>query len=109
MVPLGAGSRLFLVAIGPSMQLVSVGTALSGIGFSFVFTRLGPEAMPRTPSEQWGLAMGSYNALLHLTLGLGSPTLGGSAQFFGPGSVFAVAAIAAPVTVPLVLLLKDTG
>jgi predicted MFS family arabinose efflux permease len=69
-----------LIAIG--------GTALARAGFSLVFQSLWLEAVQRAPENNRGLAMGTYNAFLDLTLGLGIPALGFLGGHVGLWSVF---------------------
>ncbi|WP_353474226.1 arabinose transporter [Salipiger sp. H15] len=97
---------LFIVVLSPGMMLATLGVALAGVGFSLVFPGLGLEAILRAPEQQRGLAMGTYNAFLDLTLGLGSPLLGAAAHVFGLGAVFAVAGLGALLAIPLVLRLQ---
>lgn len=99
-------SGLALVAFSPNMPLATFGVALAGIGFSLVFPGLGLEAMARASEEQRGLAMGTYNAFLDLTLGLGSPLLGLAGTTFGLSSVFVIAGVSALLAVPVSLRLK---
>ncbi|WP_206078449.1 arabinose transporter [Poseidonocella sp. HB161398] len=94
---------LFIVVLSSGMMLATLGVALAGVGFSLVFPGLGLEAMRRAPEEQRGLAMGTYNAFLDLTLGLGSPLLGAAAHVFGLGAVFTIAGLGAVLAIPLVL------
>lgn len=94
---------LFIVAFSPGMPLATTGVALSGIGFSLVFPGLGIEAMARAPEEQRGLAMGTYNMFLDLTLGLGSPVLGYAAEHAGIASVFVLAGCGAVLAIPLAI------
>jgi predicted MFS family arabinose efflux permease len=82
-----------------------VGTAVAGVGFSLVFPSLGLEAVRRAPADNRGLAMGTYNAFLDLTLGLGSPALGYLGGHLGLGSVFFASAVAAALAIPITVLL----
>jgi hypothetical protein len=70
---------------------------------------LGIEAVNRAPAESRGLAMGTYNAFLDLTLGLGSPALGFLAGRAGLESVFIASAVAAVLAIPIALRLLATG
>jgi len=54
--------------------------------------------------------MGTYNAFLDLTLGIGSPALGWLASHAGLGSVFVASAIAAILAIPIAIaLLNNRG
>jgi MFS family permease len=96
---------LVLIALAPSESLAIVGAAVAGAGFSLVFPSLGIEAVRRAPSESRGLAMGTYNAFLDLTLGFGSPGLGFLAGKAGLNAVFLVSAVAAVLAIPIVAIL----
>ncbi|TCM07416.1 MFS transporter [Sphingomonas sp. PP-CC-3G-468] len=67
---------LLVIGLAGSGGFAMVGAAIAGAGFSLVFPSLGLEAVRRAPPERRGLAMGTYNAFLDLTLSLGSPVLG---------------------------------
>jgi len=96
---------LAMIGLAGSPALAIVGAAICGVGFSLVFPSLGLEAVRRAPAESRGLAMGTYNAFLDLTLGLGSPALGWLGGAAGLGSIFIGSAIAALLAVPIALRL----
>lgn len=96
---------LLTIGFAGSGGLAMVGAAIAGTGFSLVFPSLGLEAVRRAPPERRGLAMGTYNAFLDLTLGIGSPALGWLAGRAGIGAVFVASAVAAILAAPLVLTL----
>jgi MFS family permease len=96
---------LAAIAIAPSGPIAMVGAAFAGAGFSLVFPSLGLEAVRRAPADNRGLAMGTYNAFLDLTLGLGSPALGYLAGRAGLGAVFAASAVAALLAIPITIQL----
>jgi MFS family permease len=100
---------LLIIAVAPSGLIAMAGTALAGAGFSLVFPSLGLEAARRAPIGNRGMAMGTYNAFLDLTLGLGSPALGYLASHMGLRSVFWASALAATLAVPMAcrLLIKS--
>lgn len=99
---------LVVVAIAPSGLIAMVGAAVAGAGFSLVFPSLGIEAVRRAPADNRGLAMGTYNAFLDLTLGLGSPGLGFLGGHVGLNSVFLTSAVAAVLAVPIAIRLQMT-
>jgi len=87
-----------------------IGAGVAGAGFSLVFPSLSLEVVKRAPPENRGLAMGTYNAFLDLTLGIGSPALGWLASHAGLGSVFVASAIAAILAIPIAIaLLNNRG
>jgi MFS family permease len=96
-----------LVLIGTTnvSWIAMVGSAVSGMGFSLVFPSLGIEALKKAPIECRGLAMGTYNAFLDVTLGFGSPALGFLAGKFRLESVFIASAIAAVLSIFITLYL----
>lgn len=99
---------LLMIGTAGSGGFAMIGSAISGIGFSLVFPALGLEAVSRAPAESRGLAMGTYNAFLDLTLGLGSPAIGLLGSLAGLGAVFVMSAIAALVAIPIALRLMRT-
>ncbi len=100
---------LGLVAGAGSPGMAMVGAALAGAGFALVYPGLCIEILRRVPAENRGIAMGSYNACLDITLGFGSPMLGYIAGQLGMASVFSVSAVAAvlAVVVTLVIILRN--
>ena len=96
---------LAMIGVARAPALATIGAAISGIGFSLVFPSLGLEAVRRAPAESRGLAMGTYNAFLDLTLGFGSPALGWLGGAAGLGSIFIGSAVAALLAIPIALLL----
>lgn len=96
---------LVLVGTSSVSWVAMVGAAVSGMGFSLVFPGLGIEALKRAPIESRGLAMGTYNAFLDVTLGFGSPALGFLAGKCGLESVFLASAMAAALSIFITLYL----
>ncbi len=96
---------LGMIGFANSARLAMSGAAICGAGFSLVFPSLGLEAVKRAPAESRGLAMGTYNAFLDLTLGFGSPALGWLGGSAGLGSIFIGSAVAALLAVPIALRL----
>lgn len=99
---------LVMIGAAPEAWIAIVGAAVCGAGFSLVFPGLGVEAVRRAPAESRGLAMGTYNAFLDLTLGFGSPALGLLAGRAGLGAVFIASAVAAILAIPIALRLLFT-
>jgi MFS family permease len=96
---------LAMIGLANSSAVAIVGAGICGVGFSLVFPSLGLEAVNRAPAKSRGLLMGTYNAFLDLTLGLGSPALGWLGGTAGLGSIFLGSAVAALLAVPIALLL----
>jgi MFS family permease len=96
---------LVMIGVAGSAGLAMIGAAICGAGFSLVFPSLGLEAVRRAPPASRGLAMGTYNAFLDLTLGFGSPALGWLGGAAGLGSIFIGSAVAALLAVPIALRL----
>jgi MFS family permease len=94
---------LGLIVIGAaSAEWIAVGGAIvAGAGFSLVFPSLGLEAVSRVAPASRGMAMGTYNAFLDLTLGIGSPALGFLAGKAEIGAVFYASAVTAVLAVPV--------
>jgi MFS family permease len=86
-----AGLALIWFASTPA--LAAAGAALTGFGYSLVYSSLGVEAVNRAPPQSRGLAMGAYTVFLDVALGFGSPALGLLAGWTGVGSVFLASAI----------------
>jgi MFS family permease len=97
---------LWLIGTASSGAIATIGSVVAGAGFSLVCPSLGLEAVSRARSDQRGLAMGTYNAFLDLTLGIGSPALGWLGAHAGLGSVFLAAAVAAVLAVPVAMVLR---
>ena len=96
---------LALIGMATAGWVAILGAAIAGAGFSLVFPGLGLEVVQRVPSAHCGIAMGTYNAFLDLTLGLGSPLLGLFAARAGIASVFEASAVAAVLAIPVALRL----
>ncbi|MFV0574191.1 MAG: arabinose transporter [Vibrio sp.] len=86
--------------------LAIIGAIISGVGFSLVFPSLGSIVVKNVPERSRGIAMGTYNAFLDLTLGIGSPLLGILADRLDVNSVFAVSALASFIVIPLIMLFE---
>jgi len=84
---------LVLIWLAPSMLVALAGVVLSGLGYSLVYPGLGVEALRRAPSENRGLAMGTYTAFLDLSLGVSGPLLGLVAGSAGLNAIFIVSAV----------------
>lgn len=92
---------LAMIGLANAGWMAIVGAIIAGAGFSLVFPGLGLEAVRRVAAANRGMAMGTYNAFLDLTLGLGSPLLGLLAGRAGIGAVFDASALAALIAIPV--------
>lgn len=99
---------LMMIGMAASGWSAILGSIVSGAGFSLVFPGLGIEAVKRAPAESRGMAMGTYNAFLDLTLGFGSPALGFLAGKAGLETVFVASALAAVLAIPISLRLLSS-
>lgn len=100
------GAGLATIGLTHTGWIAMLGATAAGAGFSLVFPSLGVEAVQRAPEEARGLAMGTYNAFLDLTLGFVSPALGLLANMAGMRSIFIASAIAALMAVPIAYRLQ---
>jgi predicted MFS family arabinose efflux permease len=96
---------LVLIATAQTEWIAIAGSIVTGAGFSLVFPSLGLEAVRRVDPSSHGMAMGTYNAFLDLTLGVGSPALGFLAARAGLDSVFIASAVAAILAMPVGFML----
>jgi MFS family permease len=97
---------LALIGTAGTGWVATLGAAIAGAGFSLVFPGLGLEVVRRVPAANRGIAMGTYNAFLDLTLGVGSPLLGLLAGQAGISVVFDASAVAAILAIPIALRLR---
>jgi MFS family permease len=97
---------LALIGTAGAAWIAIVGAAVAGAGFSLVFPSFGLEAVRRVSPANRGIAMGTYNAFLDLTLGVGSPALGFIAGKAGVQAVFDASAAAAVLAIPVALHLQ---
>jgi MFS family permease len=97
---------LVILASAQNEPWAMLGTILSGIGFSLIFPSLGNVVVKTVSETNRGIAIGTYNAFLDLTLGLGSPMLGGFANLYGMSSVFTISAVASAIAIPATLVLR---
>jgi MFS family permease len=97
---------LALIGTAGAGWIATLGAGIAGAGFSLVFPGLGLEAVRRVPPANRGIAMGTYNAFLDLTLGVGSPLLGFLAGKAGIAAVFDASAVAAILAAPIALRLR---
>jgi predicted MFS family arabinose efflux permease len=99
------GMGLILVGTAVVGWVAILGAGIAGAGFALVFPGLGLEAVERASPANRGVAMGTYNAFLDLTLGFGSPGLGLLAAKLGIRAIFDASAVAAFLAIPIALVL----
>ncbi|MCA2018033.1 arabinose transporter [Vibrio tritonius] len=97
---------LSFLILANSEMLAIFGSVLSGVGFSLVFPSLGSVVVQKVPEHSRGIAMGTYNAFLDLTLGIGSPLLGVLADQLNVISVFTASAVASFIAIPVILIFE---
>lgn len=97
---------LMLIWLASGTVLATVGTGLTGLGYSLVYPGLGAEAVRHLPASSRGLAMGLYTVFLDVALGFGSPALGLVAASAGLQFVFLAVAAAALPALAIALLLR---
>lgn len=90
-----------------SATMALLGAAITGVGYSLVFPSLGVEAMKRVSRESRGLVIGAYLACFDLGLAMAGPVAGVVAQGFGVRSAFLASALAAAVSVTLILFARS--
>lgn len=100
---------LALIGLSHSSWIAIIGVTAAGAGFSLVFPSFGLEAVQRAPAEARGLAMGTYNAFLDLTLGFISPALGILANAAGMRAIFIATSAAALLATPIAYRLQPRG
>ncbi|GAB2861051.1 MFS transporter [Pseudoduganella ginsengisoli] len=93
----------------PAPQLVYVGAALTGFGYSLAFPGFGVEAVKRAPPQSRGSAMGAYVAFLDMSLGLTSPLAGALAAQRGIDAVYLAGCIAVACAVVIALRLLQAA
>jgi predicted MFS family arabinose efflux permease len=84
---------LAMIWLAPSAEVVFVGAAITGVGYSLVYPGFGVEAVRLAPPEAKGLAMGAFTAFLDLSLGIANPSLGLLATRAGLDSVLLVSTL----------------
>jgi MFS family permease len=86
---------LALTAAPGSVGMGLTGTALCGLGYAIVYPALSREAVLLVGAEDRGSTVAIMSASIFVTLGLGNPSLGLVAEFWGTASVCAFATFAA--------------
>ncbi len=94
---------LLLLWLAPAGMVAELGAALTGAGYSIAFPALGIEAIRRVPSENRGVALGTWAAFLDFGLGVGAPLLGVIAGLAGLQATFGVAVIGCGAAMAIIL------
>lgn len=87
----------------PAPWLAIAGAALTGFGFSLVFTSLGVEAVRLSPPENRGVAMGGYVAFFDLSLGVLVPLAGLIVREAGYSSAYLAGAVATVTAIAITM------
>ncbi|MBV8814667.1 MAG: arabinose transporter [Verrucomicrobia bacterium] len=94
-----------MIWLAPNAELVLLGAAVTGFGYSLVYPGFGVEAVRHAPPANRGLAMGAYTAFLDLALGIANPALGLVASGAGLGAVYLVSTLVVLCAAAIALLL----
>jgi len=98
-----AAGLLLIWRAGSGLEAL-IGATLTGLGYSLIFPSLGVEAIRRVGPESRGLVLGAYLACFDLGLALAGPIAGGVAQVAGLAAPFMAGAVAALLSLSLILL-----
>lgn len=107
-VVLQAGGMM-LVAVGPSAMFGFFGAVIAGAGYALIYPGMALVALARAGKSDKGAAIGIFSAFLDFALGLADPGFGAVAEAVGRQVVFAVAAAAALIMVPMTWGWRKTG
>ncbi|MEH6482945.1 MULTISPECIES: MFS transporter [Pseudomonas] len=94
---------LLLVWLGPSPALVIAGSALTGVGVSWVYPGLGVETLASTPEANRNSALSALSLFFDVAVGMAGPVMGLVASGFGYAQVFLCAALMSLAGLVLVL------
>jgi MFS family permease len=93
---IGTGSMtlaLLILATGPAPPVAIAAAALLGLGFSFPWSSVVSTVLRRTPVHEHGSIVGMIGAFYDAFVGLSSFAAGATAEHFGYGAAFVMAAI----------------
>ncbi len=96
---------LLLLWLAPTGMVAELGAALTGAGYSIAFPALGIEAIRSVPSENRGVALGTWAAFLDFGLGVGAPLLGVIAGLAGLQAPFGVGVLGCGAAIAIILSL----
>lgn len=96
---------LLLVWLAPSPLLAILGSALTGLGVSWVYPGLAVETLARTPEANRNSALSTLSLFFDLAVGLAGPVMGLIVSGFGLAQVFFCSALLSAIGWVLVLSL----
>jgi MFS family permease len=91
---LGQAAGTVVIALAPNLATALVGAIVAGGATALVFPALALLVVDRTPFEQRGAALGAFTAGFDLGFAAGGLVLGVTAELFGYGEAFVLAAAA---------------
>ncbi|MRK19824.1 MFS transporter [Pseudomonas sp. JG-B] len=97
---------LLLVWLAPSPLVAILGSALTGLGVSWVYPGLAVETLARTPQANRNSALSTLSLFFDLAVGLAGPLMGLAVSGFGLAQVFLCSALLSAVGLLLVLNLQ---
>lgn len=96
---------LLLVWLAPSPLVAILGSALTGLGVSWVYPGLAVETLARTPEANRNSALSTLSLFFDLAVGLAGPVMGLVVSGFGLAQVFFCSALLSAIGWVLVLSL----
>lgn len=96
---------LLLVWLAPTPLVAILGSALTGLGVSWVYPGLGVETLARTPENNRNSALSTLSLFFDLAVGLAGPLMGLVAAHFGLSWIFFCSALLSTLGLTLVLCL----
>ncbi|MCO6058539.1 MFS transporter [Pseudomonas sp. MOB-449] len=97
---------LLLVWLAPLPLVAILGSALTGLGVSWVYPGLAVETLARTPPANRNSALSTLSLFFDLAVGLAGPLMGLAVSGFGLAQVFFCSALLSAVGLLLVLNLQ---
>jgi len=98
---------LLLVWLAPTPLVAILGSALTGLGVSWVYPGLGVETLARTPENNRNSALSTLSLFFDLAVGLAGPLMGVVAAHFGLSWIFFCSALLSTLGLTLVLYLRQ--
>lgn len=97
---------LLLIWLAPSPLVAILGSALTGLGVSWVYPGLAVETLARTPQANRNSALSTLSLFFDLAVGLAGPLMGLVVSGFGLAQVFLCSALLSAIGLLLVLNLQ---
>lgn len=97
---------LLLVWLAPSPLVAILGSALTGLGVSWVYPGLAVETLARTPEANRNSALSTLSLFFDLAVGLAGPVMGLVVSGFGLAQVFFCSALLSAIGLLLMLNLQ---